>query len=373
MSNTHNTKVAFIGTGIMGAAIAGHILDAGYDLTVHNRTREKAEGLLARGAAWAETPAAAAEGVDVVFTMVGYPTDVEDVYLASDGILRSAKKGAYLIDLTTSSPQLARDIHDASEVADVHAFDCPVTGGQAGAEAGTLTLIIGASEETVAPVLTILQTFGEKLFYFDQPGAGQTAKLCNQVSLASCMVGYADALALAEQGHLDPEKVLDLLASGTGGSGAASTLAPKSIAGDYKPGFMAEHLRKDIALAVTTAQDAELALPGAETAFALFDTLCQVGGKRMGTQALTLLYAEEGDAVAAGLDWSLLDAGDGCGCGGEGGCDGEGGCGCGGRGDDHECCGGHGHEHGEGHECCGHGEGHRHEHGEGHCCCHGEA
>ena len=373
MSNTHNTKVAFIGTGIMGAAIAGHILDAGYDLTVHNRTREKAEGLLARGAAWAETPAAAAEGADVVFTMVGYPTDVEDVYLASDGILRSAKKGAYLIDLTTSSPQLARDIHDASEVADVHAFDCPVTGGQAGAEAGTLTLIIGASEATVAPVLPILQTFGKKLFYFDQPGAGQTAKLCNQVSLASCMVGYADALALAEQGHLDAEKVLDLLASGTGGSGAASTLAPKSIAGDYKPGFMAEHLRKDIALAVTTAQDAELALPGAETAFALFDTLCQVGGKRMGTQALTLLYAEEGDAVAAGLDWSLLDAGDGCGCGGEGGCDGEGGCGCGGHGDDHECCGGHGHEHGEGHECCGHGEGHRREHGEGHCCCHGEA
>ncbi|WP_322151294.1 NAD(P)-dependent oxidoreductase [Paratractidigestivibacter sp.] len=352
MSTTHTTKVAFIGTGIMGSAICGHILDAGYDLTVYNRTKEKAEGLIARGAHWADSPAAAAKGADVVFTMVGYPTDVEDVYLASDGILRAAKKGAYLIDLTTSSPELARDIHDASEVVDVHAFDCPVTGGQTGAEAGTLTLIMGATEATVAPVLPVLQTFGKKFFYFDQPGAGQTAKLCNQVSLASCIVGYADALALAELGHLDAEQVLELIMSGTGRSGAAESYAPKSIAGDYKPGFMAEHLRKDIALAVSAAQDAELALPGAETAFTLFDTLCQIGGKRMGGQALTLLYAEEGDAVAAGLDWSLLDAG--CGCGE--GCDGEGGCGCGGHGhgEDHECCGGHGD-------------------GEGHCCCHEEA
>lgn len=364
MSNTHSTKVAFIGTGIMGAAIAGHILDAGFDLTVHNHTKEKAEGLLSRGAHWAASAAEATEGADVVFTMVGYPTDVEEVYLASDGVLRAAKKGAYLIDLTTSSPQLARDIHDAAEVADVHAFDCPVTGGQAGAEAGTLTLIIGATEKDAAPVLPILSTFGEKFFYFDEPGAGQTAKLCNQVSLASCMVGYADALALAEQGHLDAQKVLDLMASGTGGSGASASLAPKSVAGDYKPGFMAEHLRKDIALALSAAQDAELALPGAETAFALFDTLCQVGGSRMGTQALTLLYAEEGDAAAAGLDWSLLDADAD-----------EGGCCCGGHGDgDHECCGGHGHGDGE-HECCGgHGHGHGGEAaGEHHCCCHGEA
>lgn len=351
-NNTNNTKVAFIGTGIMGTAICGHILDAGYDLTVHNRTKSKAEALLARGAKWADTPADAARKADVVFTMVGYPTDVEDVYLASDGLIRAARKGAYLIDLTTSSPQLARDIHDAAEVEDKHAFDCPVTGGQAGAEAGTLTLIIGATEEQAAPVLPLLQTFGKKFFYFDAPGAGQTAKLCNQVSLASCMVGYADALALAEQGHLDAHKVLDLMASGTGGSGASASLAPKSLDGDYKPGFMAEHLRKDIALALRSAQEAELALPGAETAFALFDTLCQVGGARMGTQALTLLYAEEGDAAAAGLDWSLLDAdADGCCCGDEGGCG----------------CGGH---HEDGHECCG---GHHEEGGEHHCCCHGEA
>ena len=190
-------NVAVIGTGIMGAPIAAHLLDAGFDVTVHNRTREKAEVLLARGAHWADTPAEAAAQADVVLTMVGYPTDVEDVYLSTEGLIRSAKKGTWLIDLTTSSPQLARDIHDAAEVEDKHAFDCPVTGGEQGAIDGTLTLIIGATEDQVAPVLPVLEAFSARRFYFDQPGGGQAAKLCNQVSLASCMVGYADARALA--------------------------------------------------------------------------------------------------------------------------------------------------------------------------------
>lgn len=369
-------RVAFIGTGIMGSQIAGHLLDAGYELTVHNRTREKAEGLLARGARWADSAAEAAKDADVVFTMLGYPTDVEDVYLATDGLIRATKRGAWMIDLTTSSPQLARDIHDAAEVEDKHAFDCPVTGGEQGAIDGTLTLIVGASQDEVVPVLPLLECFSAKRFFFDQPGGGQTAKLCNQVSLASCMVGYADALALAEQSGIDGEKVLEVMASGTGGSGASATLAPKSLAGDYKPGFMAEHLRKDIALALQRADDLEVTLPGAETAFTLFDMLCQIGGARMGTQALTLLYQEEGTCAAAGLDWSLLEAEDGDehgeGCDHEGGCchhhDGHGH----GDGGDHECCGGHGHGDGD-HECCG-GHGHGgHHHGEGHeCHCHHE-
>ena len=162
---TRNSKIAFIGTGIMGAPIAGHIMDAGYDVTVHNRTKAKAEALLARGAHWADSPAEAAKDADVVFTMVGYPSDVEDVYLATNGLIRATKRGAFLIDLTTSSPQLARDIHDAAEVEDKHAFDCPVTGGDAGAIAGTLTLIAGAVEKDLAPVLPILKTFSDKVFY----------------------------------------------------------------------------------------------------------------------------------------------------------------------------------------------------------------
>jgi hypothetical protein len=181
-------NVAFIGTGIMGAPIAGHILDAGFKVTVYNRTRAKAEALLARGAQWADTPAEAARHADVVFTMVGYPTDVEDVYLGADGILEAAPKGSYLIDLTTSSPQLARELHDAAEVMDKHAFDCPVTGGEEGAVAGTLTLIVGADERTAAPVLPVLESFSSKIFYFDRAGAGQLAKLCNQVPVGKGVV-----------------------------------------------------------------------------------------------------------------------------------------------------------------------------------------
>lgn len=336
-------KVTVIGTGIMGAPIAGHILDAGYELTVYNRTKAKCDALVAKGAHWAETPAKAVVDADVVFTMVGYPADVEELYFGAEGILAAAKKGAYLIDLTTSSPTLARDLHDAAEVDDKHAFDCPVTGGEAGAVAGNLTLIIGASEEDVAPVLPILNTFGDKKFYFDRAGAGQVAKLCNQISLASCMVGMADALALATQNGIDATQIAEMISTGTGASGALSTFTPKIVAGDYKPGFMVEHFRKDIGLALQQADDADLALPGAQTAFALYDTLFNIGGERLGTQAISLLYAEEADAVAAGLDWSRLE-GEGCDCGDDCSCE-DGECGCGGHGDDHECCGGHGHHH----------------------------
>lgn len=352
MTNSAKPKVAFIGTGIMGAPIAGHIMDAGYDLTVYNRTKSKADALVARGAHWAESPAAAAADADVVFTMLGYPTDVEDVYLATNGLVRAAKKGAWLVDLTTSSPQLARDIHDAAEVEDKHAVDCPVTGGESGAIAGTLTLILGSTEADAQPILPVLETFSSKAFYFGGAGKGQTAKLCNQVSLASCMVGMADALALAGQGGLDPRLMLDMVGSGMGSSRALTALGPKALEGDWKPGFLVEHMRKDIRLAIEQSEDLEITLPGAETAFTLYDMLCQIGGERLGTQAISLLYAEESDAAAAGLDWSLLNEdadGDACACGREHGHE----CGCGhdhGR-DGHECCGGHG-------DSCGCGHGH---------------
>ena len=306
MAQTKVKRVALVGTGIMGAAIGGHILDAGYALVVHNRTKEKAQELISRGAAWADTPAEAATEADVVLTMVGYPADVEDVYLGSKGILAAARKGAYLIDLTTSSPQLARELHDAAEVMDLHAFDCPVTGGEEGARAGTLTLIAGADERYVKPVLPVLESFSSKIFYFGHAGAGQSAKLCNQVSLASCMVGWADALALARQSGIDEDLMLDLVSGGMGGSVALTRLAPRAAAGDFKPGFLVEHLRKDLGLALAEAEDLEVTLPGAETSFMLYDTLCQVGGSRMGTQALELLYEDEGTSSAAGLDWSAL-------------------------------------------------------------------
>ena len=366
MSN-HNTKVAFIGTGIMGAPIAGHILDAGYELSVYNRTPGKAQPLVDRGAVWAEAPALAVEDADVIFTMVGYPQDVEELYLAGDGLLACAKPGAYLIDLTTSSPELARDIAEAAEVSGKHAFDCPVTGGESGAIAGTLTAIIGATEHDIEPVRPLLETFAANLFCFGGAGKGQAAKLANQVALGASMVGMADALALAQQCGLDLEQTRQMICGGTGKSGVMEQLAPKALDGDYKPGFMVEHFIKDLGLALQVAEEKEIALPGADTAFTLYDMLDAIGGARMGTQAITLLYQEEADAVAAGLDWSLYTNAheeDGCGCGCDHDHDHEHECACGhDHDDDHECCCG-GHDHDDDHECCG-------GHGDG-CCHHGE-
>lgn len=350
-----NLSVAFIGTGIMGAPIAGHILDAGYSVRVFTRTKSKAAGLIERGAAWAESAEAAVEDADVVFTMVGYPQEVEEIYLAGDGLLATSKPGAYLIDLTTSSPELARDIAEAAEVSGRHAFDCPVTGGESGAIAGTLTLIVGATERDIEPVREVLECFSSNIFCFGGAGKGQAAKLANQVALASSMVGMADAMAFAQQNGLDLEQTRQMICSGTGKSGAMEQLAPKALDGDYKPGFMVQHFLKDLGLALQVAEEKEIALPGCDTAFTLYDMLDAIGGARLGTQAITLLYQEEADAVAAGLDWSLYtsqheeDEECGCGCGHDHGHDHE--CGCGhDHGEDHECCGGHGHD--ENHECC---------------------
>ena len=346
-------KVAFIGTGIMGAPIAGHILDAGYPLTVFNRTPEKAHGLIERGAVWAETAADAAHDADVVFTMVGYPEDVEELYLAGDGLIAASKPGAYLIDLTTSAPSLARDIAEASVVEGRVAFDCPVTGGETGAIAGTLTAIVGATEQTLEPVRAILETFTSKIFCFGRAGQGQAAKLANQVALASSMVGMADALSFAQQEGLDLAQTREMILGGTGASGVLEQLAPKALDGDWKPGFMVKHFLKDLGLALADAEEREIALPGADTAFALYDMLDAIGGAELGTQAITLLYQEEAEAVAAGLDWSLYtnahEHDDECGCGHD-------------HGDhDHECtCG---HHHGDGDHECTCGEGHHH-HGE---------
>lgn len=307
MSAARLRKVAFIGTGIMGATIAGHLMDAGYDLTVYNRTRQKAEPLLARGARWAATVQEAAQDADVVFTMLGYPKDVEEVYLSTNGLLSATRKGAWMVDLTTSSPQLARDIHGVAEVSDKHAVDCPVTGGEEGAVAGTLTLMLGCSEKEASSLEPLLRTFGSRLLYFDKAGAGQVAKLCNQVSLGSCMVGYAEALALAEQAGLDLDRVRELVLSGTGASGAMEKLAPLSMEGDFKPRFRSQHLLKDLALALAEADELDLNLPGTTNARNLFDLLCQVGGADLGTQAISLLYEDESTCAAAGLDWSKLE------------------------------------------------------------------
>lgn len=300
-------KVAFLGTGIMGAPIAGHLMDAGFELTVYNRTVSKTDALVARGAKLARTPEEAVRGAELVFTMLGYPTDVEEVYLGGGGILDAAEPGAWLVDLTTSSPSLARDIAEAAEVIGKHAVDVPVTGGQSGAVAGTLTLIVGGSEQDCEPIREALEAFSSKIFYFDAPGSGQAAKLCNQISLASCMMGMSDMIAFAEQYGLDVPKVAEMVGSGMGSSVALTNLGAKVLEEDFNPGFMVEHFRKDLGLALEQADDMDVTLPGTETAYTLYDLLCELGAGRLGTQSIALLYSDEETGAAYGLDWSVIE------------------------------------------------------------------
>lgn len=305
--NDAKPTIGFVGIGIMGKPIARHLIEAGYPLVAYSRCREKAQDLVEAGAQWVECISDVARASQVIFTMVGYPEDVEEVYFGEEGLLASAPQGAYLIDLTTTDPVLAKEIAAEADALGKHAFDCPVTGGEAGAQAGNLTLIVGATQEMIAPVLPILRVFSEQIYYFGFAGGGQTAKLCNQVSLASCMVGYAEALTIAEQAGIDPHEVLRVINHGTGSSGAARVLAPQSLAGNFDPGFLVEHMRKDIGLALSTAEELSVNLPGTTNAFQMFDLLCAIGGERLGTQALTLVYDKPERAHEAGLDWDLLN------------------------------------------------------------------
>ncbi len=325
--SAQKARIGFVGTGIMGCPMAGHLIDAGYQLAVYNRTASKAQPLVARGARLATSPADAAKDADVVITMVGYPTDVEDVYLGGDGIIAAAKKGAYLIDMTTSSPELAREIHDSAEVEGLHAFDAPVTGGEGGAKAATLTIFCGTDEQTLAPVRPVLEAMGKLILTFDRAGQGQMAKLANQVALAGPMLGLVEGLSFAKEGGLDLEKTLSALLTGTAASEAMRSYGPKVLVGDYKPGFQVRHYVKDLNLALTTAEDEELTLPNVENAVQLYSMLAEIGGDRMGTQALSLVYSDEQTCADAGLDWGRLNLDedeeeeeedgdeDGCGCG----------------------------------------------------------
>lgn len=318
MLTPENTTIAFIGTGVMGKSMAGHLVKAGYDVTVFNRSKERALPLLDAGCSWAETVAAAVYDADVVITMVGYPTDVEDIYLSKDGILESAKDGAYLIDMTTSSPRLARDIFAVAETSSLHAIDAPVSGGDLGAKNATLTIMVGGEEGDFEAVLPILKVMGKEIIHQGGAGAGQHTKMANQIAIAGSMLAVVECISYAKAAGLDPEKVLRSVGAGSASSWSILNLGPRILAEDFAPGFYVKHFIKDMGIALEEADEMEISLPGLETAKQLYDMLSAVGGAELGTQALWLLYADEDACAKHGLDWSLLeldDEDDECGCG----------------------------------------------------------
>lgn len=287
-------RIAFVGTGVMGASMAGHLLDAGYELAVYNRTRLKAEPLLERGAVWADSPGEAAVGADVVVTMVGYPHDVEEVYLADGGIVELAEEGAVLVDMTTSTPSLAIRIAEEAARRGLRALDAPVSGGDVGARNATLTIMVGGDEDAFARVRPVFETMGSMITRMGGAGAGQHTKMANQIGIAGTMLGLIEALQYAKAAGLDVERAHAALSGGGANSWSWGAYGPRILSGDFQPGFFVKHFVKDLRIALDEAGAMGLALPGLELAERLYSRLQETDGAELGTQALWLLY-ERGD------------------------------------------------------------------------------
>jgi len=290
MSNQSKPRIGFIGLGNMGRHMAGHLLAAGHPLCVYNRSRDKADELIARGASWCATPGDVAAQADVVITMVGYPRDVEQVYLGEGGILARAQKKALLIDMTTSSPELAVRIAAAANKAGCQALDAPVSGGDIGARDAKLAIMVGGEQAAFDAARPILQVMGANIVRQGGPGAGQHTKMCNQIVIASTIMGVSEGLAYARKAGLDLPTVLQSIGGGAASGFQLTVMGGKMIAGDFAPGFYIEHFIKDLGIALAEAERMQLDLPGLTLARRLFDGLAQQGLARLGTQALIKHY-----------------------------------------------------------------------------------
>lgn len=286
------SDIAFIGTGVMGASMAGHLLKAGARVTVFNRTKSKADALLAAGAAWADSPAKAVAGADIVFTMLGYPSDVEAVYLGADGIIAAARRGALLVDLTTSDPALASRISAAASAAGKTAIDAPVSGGDSGARNATLSIMAGGDEPAFAAAKPFFDVLGKTAVLQGGPGAGQHTKMSNQISVAASLIGAVESMLYAETAGLDPKRVLDSIGGGAAQSWQLVGMAPKMLAGDFQPGFYSKHFLKDLRIALDSAKAMGLSLPLLTLAESLFERMLDKGFGELGTQALYKLYSD---------------------------------------------------------------------------------
>jgi 3-hydroxyisobutyrate dehydrogenase len=292
------TRIGWIGTGVMGTSMAGHLLSGGYPLTIYSRTRQRAESLIERGAAWAGTPASVAAASDVVFTMVGYPSDVREVVLGAAGVLPAARAGMVIVDMTTSEPSLAREIHAAAGERGVDSVDAPVSGGDVGARNAALSIMVGGDAGTVERLRPLFELMGKTIVYQGPAGAGQHTKMVNQTLIATGMIGVCEALLYAYKAGLDPQTVLQSVSGGAAGSWSLTNYAPRMLKGDYAPGFLVEHFIKDMEITLAEARRMDLSLPGLALAHELYLALRAQGGGRDGTQALIHVLAR-----LSAVDW----------------------------------------------------------------------
>lgn len=283
-------KIGFIGTGVMGASIVMHLLNAGHDVTIYTRTKSKAADLISAGAKWAETPAEASKEQEIIFTMVGYPKDVEEVYIGEKGIFSAAKEGAIVIDMTTSEPTLAKKLYHEARERGLHSLDAPVSGGDIGAKNGTLSLMIGGDKDVFEKLYPIFELFGQNIVYQGVAGSGQHTKMCNQIAIASGMIGVCESMAYGLKAGLTMEEVLRSITAGAAGSWSLSNLAPRMLKGNLEPGFYIKHIIKDIKIALDEAERMNLQLPGLTLAKTMYDQLLAEGYGDNGTQALIKYY-----------------------------------------------------------------------------------
>jgi len=288
MSDLSSFRIAWIGTGVMGASMCGHLLAQGAHVTVFNRTRSKAQPLLNAGASWAESPRGAAERSEVVFTMVGFPADVREVYFSAEGVVAGAPAGSVVVDMTTTEPSLAIEIASAAAARDVSALDAPVSGGDVGARNATLAIMAGGSAGAFDRVRPLLEAMGKTIIHEGGPGSGQHTKMCNQIVIAGTMIGVCESLLYGARAGLDLNTMLQSIRGGAAGCWALDNLAPRVLNGNFDPGFMVEHFIKDMGIALDEAARMNLALPGLALVRQLYVAASAQGHARSGTHALYL-------------------------------------------------------------------------------------
>jgi 3-hydroxyisobutyrate dehydrogenase len=282
------TRIGWIGTGVMGASMCMHLVQAGYKAAVYNRTKKRAEKLIEAGAEWVESPEEAARKSDVVFTIVGFPKDVSDVYFGKDGVFEGLRKGSIVIDMTTTEPSIAEEIYSAAKKMGASAIDAPVSGGDVGARDGKLSIMAGGDKKTFDALMPLFDLMGQNIVYQGGAGAGQHTKMCNQIMVAGLMIGMCETLLYSYKAGLDPETMLMSVGRGAAACWMLDNLAPKILKRDFNPGFYVDHFIKDMGIALGEAERMNLVLPGLSLVRQLYSAAKAQGHGRLGTQALIL-------------------------------------------------------------------------------------
>ncbi|MFH0726704.1 MAG: NAD(P)-dependent oxidoreductase [Pseudomonadota bacterium] len=284
-------NLGWIGTGMMGRSMCSHLLAAGHRLSIHNRTPEKAKALTDAGALWCKSPAEVAENSDIVFTIVGFPADVEEVILGNSGVLAGARPQSTIVDMTTSSPALARTIYEKAKTHEIDALDAPVSGGDVGAREATLTIMVGGDETAYQRCLPLFQIMGKNIARMGNAGAGQHTKMSNQISIAGTMIGVVESLLYTWKAGLDLNAVIDVIGQGAAGSWSINNLGRRIAKGDFNPGFLIKHFVKDMEIALDEARRVNLSLPGLSLAHQFYRAAMAQGLENLGTQGLYKVFS----------------------------------------------------------------------------------